>query len=147
MLYKKENESLIKSLIEKERDVPEALENINQYVYNLDKTIELKEGDTLKNDFHTKEVNLFKGDVKNLEIGIKEAIKSKKKVVILAGNSDNAEKIKKALEEDVVITPNIDDIILKPGEVVISEGALTNGFQDEDTKLLVISSDEFFAKN
>ena len=142
----KENESLIKSLIEKERDVPEALENINQYVYNLDKTIELKEGDTLKNDFHTKEVNLFKGDVKNLEIGIKEAIKSKKKVVILAGNSDNAEKIKKALEEDVVITPNIDDIILKPGEVVISEGALTNGFQDEDTKLLVISSDEFFAK-
>ena len=142
----KENESLIKSLIEKERDVPEALENINQYVYNLDKTIELKEGDTLKNDFHTKEVNLFKGDVKNLEIGIKEAIKSKKKVVILAGNSDNAEKIKKALEEDVVITPNLDNIILKPGEVVISEGALTNGFQDEDTKLLVISSDEFFAK-
>ena len=142
----KENESLIKSLIEKEKDVPEALENINQYVYDIDRTIELKEGDTLKNDFHTKEVNLFKGDVKNLEIGIKEAIKSKKKVVILAGNSDNAEKIKKALEEDVVITPNLDNIILKSGEVVISEGALTNGFQDEDTKLLVISSDEFFAK-
>ena len=142
----KENENLIKTLVEKEKDVPEALENINQYVYNLDKTIELKEGDTLKNDFHTKEVNLFKGDVKNLEIGIKEAIKNKQKVIILAGSRDNAEKIEKALEEDVVIVKNLDNIILKPGEIVISEGALTNGFQDEDTKLLVISSDEFFAK-
>src|SRR5699024_9332189 len=57
LAIQKENENLIKTLIEKEKDVPEALENINQYAYNLDKTIELKEGDTLKNDFHTKEVN------------------------------------------------------------------------------------------
>ena len=143
----KENKNLIKTLIEKEKDIPEALENINNYTYDLQKIIELKEADTLKNDFHTKEVNLFKGDVRNLELGIKQAINNKKKVVILAGNSDNANKIKKALEENIVIVQNLDNIILKPGEIIISEGALSNGFEDKDTKLLVISSDEFFTKS
>ena len=143
----KENENLIKSLIEKGKSIPEALENINEYKYSMQKVVELKELDTLKNDFHTKEVNLFKGDVRNLANGIKEAIRNKKKIVILAGNNDNAEKIKKALEENVVIAPNLDNIILKKGEVIISEGALSNGFEDTDTKLLVVSSDEFFTKS
>ncbi len=31
----------------------------------------------------------------------------------------------------------------KEGEAIIAQGALTSGFEDEDTKLLVISSDEF----
>lgn len=89
---------------------------------------------------------MFKGDIKSLSISVKEAIDNKKKVVILAGNEDNANKIKKALEIDSLVLDNLDNIILKPGEVIISLGALSSGFEDTDTNLLVISSDEFFVK-
>ena len=141
-----ENENLIKSLIEKEKDVPQALENLNTYKLNLDKVINLKEADTFNNDFHTKEMNLFKGDIKNLELGIKEAINNKKKVIVLAGSEDNAKKINNALNNQYVVVDNLDNILLKNGGAVIAKGALTSGFEDTDTKLLVISSDEFFAK-
>ena len=141
-----ENKNLIKVLIEKEKDIPEALENLNDFKFNKKDVINLQESDTLKNDFNTKEINLFKGDVKNLETGIKQAVNEKKKVVILAGNIENANKIKKALNDEYIIVNNLDNIILKPGEVIISEGALSNGFEDTDTKLMVLSSDEFFIK-
>ena len=143
---KKENQNLIRTLIEKEKDVPELLEELNDFNAEFDKVIYLEERDTLKNDFNTKERNLFKGDIKSLSISVKEAIDNKKKVVILAGNEDNANKIKKALEIDSLVLDNLDNIILKPGEVIISLGALSSGFEDTDTNLLVISSDEFFVK-
>ena len=142
----KENRNLIKSLIEKDRGVPEALENLNDFNFEINKAINLKEEDTLRDDFNTKEVNLLKSDVKALEKDIKEAIKNKKKVVILAGDKENSNKIKKAIDVDAAITDTLDNIVLKPGEVVITEGALTTGFEDKDTKLLVISSEEFFHK-
>ena len=143
---KKENKNLLTTFIEKEKAVPEILENINKFELRLKNTINLKEQDTLKNDFNTKESNLFKGDIKNLEIGIKEAIKNKKRVIILAGDKENANKIRKALDKNLLIVDSLDNILLKPGEVVIGTGALSSGFEDCDTKLLVISSDEFFAK-
>lgn len=144
---KKDNENLIKTLIEKDKNVPELLENLNDFTLNINNVTYLEEKDTLKNDFNTKERNLFKGDIKSLSISVKEALENKKKVIILAGNEDNASKIKKSLEMDSPILDNLDNIILKPGEVIISLGALSSGFEDTDTRLLVISSDEFFAKS
>ncbi len=141
-----ENNNLIKSLIGKEKFVPEILENINNFKLDIKNVVNLKEQDTLKNDFNTKEVNLFKGDIKNLEIGVSEAIKNKKRIIILAGDKENANKIKKAVNQNLIVTDSLDNIILKPGEAIISTGALSNGFEDTDTKLLVISSDEFFHK-
>ena len=143
----KENENLIKALIEKEKVVPEALKKLNDYNFNVKDCINLYEQDTFNNDFNTKEINLNKGDVKDLQTRIDEYIKSKKKIIILAGDKENTEKIVKALDNKVNHVDSLDNINLKPGEVVISTGALTTGFEDKDTNLIVLSSDEFFYKN
>ena len=55
--------------------------------------------------------------------------------------------IRKFKGNQVVYADSLDNINLKPGEVVISEGALTTGFEDKDTNLVVLSSDEFLYKN
>ena len=143
----KENENLIKALIEKEKAVPEALKNLNEYKFNLKDCINLYEQDTFNNDFNTKEINLNKGDVKDLQTRIENYIKSKKKIIILAGDKENTEKIVKALDNNVNYLDSLDNINLKPGEAVINMGALTTGFEDKDTNLIVLSSDEFFYKN
>ena len=143
----KENENLIKALIEKEKVVPEALKKLNDYNFNFKDCINLYEQDTFNNDFNTKEINLNKGDVKDLQTRIDEYIKSKKKIIILAGDKENTEKIVKALDNKVNYVDSLDNINLKPGEAVISQGALTTGFEDKDTNLIVLSSDEFFYKN
>ena len=143
----KENENLIKALIEKEKVVPEALKKLNDYNFNFKDCINLYEQDTFNNDFNTKEINLNKGDVKDLQTRIDEYIKSKKKIIILAGDKENTEKIVKALDNKITFVDSLDNVNLKPGEVVISQGALTTGFEDKDTNLIVLSSDEFFYKN
>lgn len=143
----KENENLIKALIEKEKAVPEALKNLNDYKLNIENSVNLYEQDTFNNDFNTKEINLNKGDVKDLETRIDEYVKDKKKVIVLAGDKENTEKIVKALDNKVNYVDSLDNINLKPGEAIISQGALTTGFEDKDTNLIVLSSDEFFYKN
>ena len=75
----KENENLIKALIEKEKPVPEALHYLNEYVFDFKETVNLYEQDTLKNDFNTKEINLVKGDVKDLEERINEYVAKQQK--------------------------------------------------------------------
>ena len=169
----KENENLIKALIEKERAVPESLHNLNDYIFDFKETVNLYEQDTLKNDFNTKEINLIKGDVKDLEERINEYVQNNKKVVILAGDKENTTKVLRALNNaseiladknatnqkndlpnvrkfsgnQVAYADSLDNVNLKQGEVVVCEGALTTGFEDKDTNLVVLSSDEFFYKN
>ena len=169
----KENENLIKALIEKERAVPESLHNLNDYIFDFKETVNLYEQDTLKNDLNTKEINLIKGDVKDLEERINEYVQNNKKVVILAGDKENTTKVLRALNNaseiladknatnqkndlpnvrkfsgnQVAYADSLDNVNLKQGEVVVCEGALTTGFEDKDTNLVVLSSDEFFYKN
>ena len=169
----KENENLINALIEKERAVPESLHNLNDYIFDFKETVNLYEQDTLKNDFNTKEINLIKGDVKDLEERINEYVQNNKKVVILAGDKENTTKVLRALNNaseiladknatnqkndlpnvrkfsgnQVAYADSLDNVNLKQGEVVVCEGALTTGFEDKDTNLVVLSSDEFFYKN
>ena len=147
---KEDNKNLIKDITDKERFVPESLENILDFELNKKEVINLKEADEKENHFEFREVNLFKGDIKNFEIGLKEAINSKKKVVILAGSKENQNKIAKIIEniEDLKLTntvkvDDLDNILLKPGEIILSTGAISSGFENKETKMLVISSDEF----
>ena len=148
---KEDNKNLIKELKERERDVPEALYNVIDYVFNYKNVINLKEADERRNHFDFREVNLFRGDTKNFEIGISEALRNKKKVIILAGSKENRNKIAKLLQKNVedktiksiVQVDDLDNIMLKPGQIVISTGALSSGFENRETNLQVISSDEF----
>ena len=149
---KEDNKNLIKELKEKERFVPESLENILNFEFNEKNVVNLKEEDKKENHFEFREVNLFKGDIKNFEIGIKDAIQAKKKIIVLAGGKDNRSKIAKLIEKtiennnlkgNIVEVDDLDNIILKPGDIIVSTGALSSGFENKETNLQVISSDEF----
>ena len=147
---KEDNKNLIADITERERFVPEALENILDFEFDKKDVINLKEADEKQNHFDFREVNLFKGDIKNLEIGLKDAIKSNKKIVILAGSKENRNKITNIIKniEDLKLTniaevDDLDNILLKPGEIILSTGAISSGFENRETKMLVVSSDEF----
>lgn len=139
---KEDNKNLIKELIEREKQVPELLQNLTEYEFKEKNVINLKEADEKTNHFEFREVNLFKGDVKNFEEGIKESLTKNKKIIVLAGSKENANKISKMIENST-ITNDLDNVILKPGQVVISTGALSGGFENAETNLQVISSEEF----
>lgn len=139
---KEDNKNLIKELIEKSKQVPELLQNLTEYKFEEKNVINLKEADEKNNHFRLREVNLFKGDIKSFEEDIKEAARRDKKIIILAGSKENANKISKMIETST-ITDDLDNVFLKPGQVVIGIGALSGGFENVETNLLVISSDEF----
>lgn len=139
---KEDNKNLIKELALKEKQVPEALKNLTEYEFKEKKVINLKEADEKNNHFQFREVNLFKGDANNFKEDIKESIRREKKIIVLAGSKENANKISKMLETNI-ITDDLDNLFLKPGQVVICTGALSGGFENIETNLQVISSDEF----
>ncbi len=141
---KEDNKNLVKELIEREKQVPELLQNLTEYEFKEKNVINLKEADEKANHFEFREVNLFKGDVKNFEEGIKESLGRNKKIIVLAGSKENANKISKMIESSS-ITDDLDNVFLKPGQVVIATGALTGGFENVETNLQVISSDEFLS--
>lgn len=141
---KEDSKNLIREFIEKQRPVPEALANLSGYNFEEKEVINLKEADSKENHFEFREVNLFKGDLKSFEMGVKEAIQNNKKIIVLAGTKDNVNKIAKLLESSNAIkTDDLDNIVLKPGQVVISTGALSSGFENRETGLQIISSEEF----
>lgn len=138
-----DNKNLEKELLEKDKDIPESLMNMDNYEFKVDNETYLKEADSNENNFNFREVNLFKEDAKNFELSIKNEIKNNKKIIILAGNKENQEKFCKMIEMSVK-TDDLDSIVLKPGQIVVATGAVSSGFENKDTKLVVISSDEFF---
>ena len=144
---KEDNKNLSKELLEKGRTIPEALENLVQFNLEKHDVINLKEADELKSGnedchFELREISLFKGDMKSFEAGVQEASQNQKKVIILAGNEANRDKIAKEIENASKVD-EIDNILLKPGQIIIATGALSSGFENKQTGLEVISSDEF----
>ncbi len=144
---KEDNKNLIKELKLRHKKAPEALENIINFEFEEKNVINLKEADEKGIRFEFREVNLFKGDIKNLEIGIKEGIQNKKKLIVLAGDKENRNKIFKLLENitngNVIKVDDLDNIILKPSQVIVALGSLSSGFESKENGLEVISSDEF----
>ena len=140
-----DNANLFKEIRLREKNVPERLENIIEYKYDLEelenKTYLLKEGYTKENNFDFREVNIFSGDKKELEEIIENH--KKNKIIILSGNSENSKKISSIIPNSV-IRADLDSISINPGSIVITEGNLTTGFENKETNLLVLSSQDFF---
>lgn len=140
-----DNANLFKEIRLKEKHVPERLENIIEYKYDLEelenKTYLLKEGYTKENNFDFREVNIFSGDKKELEEIIENH--KKNKIIILSGNSENSKKISSIIPNSV-IRADLDSVSINPGSIVIAEGNLTTGFENKETNLLVLSSQDFF---
>lgn len=149
----KDNNSVIKTLMEKKREIPEALTNLRDYIKFIDEikkvqTIYLEKQDigfVDKQSMHAKrngysfsyrEVKFFRSSMDLCVQEIQQAKKDKKTVIILVGDKNNEKKFRQILDEKTKL--NIDDIIIKNGE-------LSEGFECFDFNLLVISAKELFS--
>ena len=158
---KQDRENLINSLIEKEKIVPQALENIAEYE-DIEEVLETKKHNVLyleKQDsvtnkqaerykFQYREVNYYKSEIENLFKELKIALKQKKSIYVLVETKEKAKKLKEILEqEDIIckIEEKLDKtIVVKTAEkiVTITVGKLTSGFENYEINQLVISADE-----
>ncbi len=169
-----ENRNLVKTLMEKEKSIPDVIYNINSFKnvyqeYLDDNSIE--ETDTpnkvqnIKNacvfmykddmvskkitnticNFNYRDILFYKNEIDSLCTTLQDAIKRKKKILILGGSEDNAKKIGILLKDRNIENLYIKKVeTLEKGKVFITTGALTSGFEAYDLNLIVISSEDFF---
>ena len=159
---KKDRENLIESLISKEKEVPEAINNeldFNNVEEILDKKqlvyVE-KEDNSLKIDcekykFDYKNINYYKSEIETLFKDLKTFLRKNKSVYILIETKEKAKKLK-ILLEDKEIPCKIEEklnqtIIVKSREnvVTISVGTLSSGFKNYDINQIVIVADELIS--
>lgn len=161
----KDNKNLIKSLLEKEKIVPDSIQILNDYLQFL-KSIQTKQviylekqdiGFVDKQSMHAKrngysfsyrEVNFFRSSMDLCLQEIQKAISEQKIILVLGGNPENSQKIYEWLIEKqikCVYEQKIESKIT-PG-VVVTSGALSAGMESYDFNILVISLAEIFASN
>ena len=154
-----DRKNLIKAIVEKEKIVPQAIENqltyekINEiiekkqlvYIEKQDLTNKIQ---AQKYKFYYRDLNYYKSEIEGLFIDIKKAIQEKKKIYILVSSKEKANKIKKILEDKDIIC-KIEEklnqtIIVKSNEsiVTITIGKLSSGFENYELNQIVISADE-----
>ena len=141
-----DNNKLIASLVEKEKFVPEAIENISKFEYNLEEKqiIYLEQNDSIKNIqkyyFETREINFYNLQLDLLLADIVTYQKNKKKVVLLAGNEISAKKLCDILKENQInYKYEREAENVKPGEIIVTIGGFSSGFENYDLNLIVIS--------
>ena len=154
----KDNELLIKSLIEKNRIVPDSLTILDDYLVFIEsikntQTVYLEKQDigfVDKQSMHAKrngysfsyrEVNFFRSSMDLLFKELQKGIEKNKTIVILCGSKENRNKAVKLLTE------NLGEEILNRKNIIISEGDLSTGFECYDFNLEVITLKEIFVKN
>lgn len=148
-----ENNNLIKSLVEKERIVPESIKNVSNYEYDYSKKqiIYLEQNDIIKNilkfSFTTREINYYKSEIDLLITDLNEYAK-KNRVIILGGNETTSEKVCELLKEREVNYKYEKEIkSVNPGEIIVTLRAFSAGFQNYDLKLVVINLSNSFEEN
>ena len=145
----KDNNNIIKSLIEKKREVPESLLNLRDYIKFIDsvkdiQTIYLEKQDigfVDKQSMHAKrngysfsyrEVNFFRSSMDLCAKEIQEAQKQRREIIILCGKETNKKQLIKFLDEKNI------------GNITIESGELSAGFECFDFNLLVLSLQDIF---
>ena len=153
-----DNSNLIKNLIEKEKIIPEALENIisidlNQ-LENEKSVIYFEKQDIVTNrqaekyTFNYRQINYYKSEIENLFEDIKRWNKEQKSIYVMVSTKEKAKKLKEILEKEEIVC-TIDEkldktIIVKSTEkiVTITIGKLPNGFENFEINQVVVSADE-----
>ena len=168
-----ENRNLVRNLLEKEKSVPDVINNIVGFngLYGFiseeckDDKSAVKEGMLDKQcifmykddivskkysntiiSFNYRDVLFYKNEIDSLATTLQEAVKGKKKILILGGSEENAKKIGILLKDrniDNIFDKKVEELI--KGKIIITTGALTSGFEAYDLDLLVISSEDFFS--
>ena len=153
-----DNSNLIKNLIEKEKIIPEALENITSIdlnqLENEKSVIYFEKQDTVTNrqaekyTFNYRQVNYYKSEIENLFEDIKRWNKEQKSIYVMVSTKEKAKKLKEILEKEEIactIDEKLDKtIIVKSTEkiVTITIGKLPNGFENFEINQVVVSADE-----
>ena len=152
-----ENKNVVKTLLDKNKSVPDIIDNLNNYNIE-DKILEQKSNIFLYKDdmvskkitnticnFNYRDILFYKNEIDSLATTLKDAVKSKKKILILGGSEENAKKISILLKDkdlDNTFTKKVEK--LEKGKIILTTGLLTSGFECYDLNLLVISSEDFF---
>ena len=153
---KTENKNLVKTLLEKEKSVPDVIENIANFEglqpHSIINSIYLYKDDIVSQkftntifSFNYRDVLFYKNEIDSLATTLQDAVKNKKKIIILGGSEENAKKIGILLSDKNIentFTKKVES--LEKGKIIITTGALTSGFEAYDLDLLVISSEDFF---
>ena len=153
-----DNSNLIKNLIEKEKIVPEALENITSIdlnqLENEKSVIYFEKQDIVTNrqaekyTFNYRQINYYKSEIENLFEDIKRWNKEQKSIYVMVSTKEKAKKLKETLEKEEIactIDEKLDKtIIVKSTEkiVTITIGKLPNGFENFEIDQVVVSADE-----
>ena len=156
---KNDNENLINALLEKNKIVPQAIENLNNYenieerlknkqVIYLEKEDNEKKSNLEKFKFNFRPINYYRSEIKEFIEDIKKWSKQKKKIYILLENKEKAKKLIKLLEQEeinckyeeklnqTIIVKNVENI------VTISIGKISQGFENLDTNQIIISAND-----
>ena len=154
-----DNKNLIKALLEKEKYIPDAINNLLEYI-EIEEKLEKKqvvyiEKQDIENKyasqkykFQYRELNYYKSEIENLIEDLTKAVNEKKRIYVLVSTKEKAKKLQKLLNEKEIIN-KIEEklnqtIIVKSNEsiVTIAIGKLSAGFECFDTKQLVIEADD-----
>ena len=153
-----DNENVIKALIEKEKIVPQAIENIQQYekveediqkrqLMYIEKQDRQERSGAETYKFNYREINYYKNEAEELIKDLKKWIKEKKKITILVSNKEKTKKLQALLEQEEIISKVEESlnqtIVVKSTEsiVTISIGKIDSGFECFDLNQIVISAD------
>ena len=155
-----DNNNLIKTLMEKEKIIPDAINNLLEYE-EIQKRLENKqiiyiEKQDIKNKiateqykFQYREINYYKSEIENLIEDLQKAINEKKKIYMLVSTKEKAKKLQSLLNEKEIFN-KIEEklnqtIIVKSAEsiVTITIGNLSAGFEEYELNELVIVANDF----
>ena len=148
-------DNLIKSLTEREKIIPQILQNskISESLeenINLSNTIYLENQDKAKKiahieyNFNNRQINYFKSEIESFVKDINNNLVQNKEVIILVENKEKAKKLSKILTDFNVLNSinekNADIIKNKENIAHIEIGKLSSGFEDIDNNLVVIDA-------
>ena len=152
---KNDYDNLIKSLIEKDKIIPQIIKNskISESLeenINLSNTIYLENQDKAKKiaqieyNFNNRQINYFKSEIESFVKDINNNLVQNKEVIILVENKEKAKKLSKILIDFNVLNSinekNADIIKNKENIAHIEIGKLSSGFEDIDNNLIVIDA-------
>ena len=154
---RQDTENLEKSLIEKEKIIPDSLQNTLEYnnVEDLLKDkqtifIEKLNNTTTSNmqkyNLHFRQLNYFKSETGLLIEDIKRLKKQNKKIYILVDMKEKAGKIEKILQENEIdsrFEEKLNQTVIgQNNNIVITVGKLSNGYESDDINQVIIVADE-----
>ncbi len=151
---KKDNQLLIKSIVEKGKQIPWDIENlksdeeiINKITTNQHVILERQDASKYGKNaqrLRTREVVFSRSNIESFieETKIREKDKT---VVVLAGNEENSKKIQEILLDNSISYKFLYELEnLDSEKVNISLGGLSSGFECYDLGLIVITGEELF---